>query len=70
MKGNREGERLTLQGIPGNIFLFPLTLAACFQLVRFVLRIGFAQGGVGGGGCHPQDDSTWQLSWLAVESHH
>ena len=48
-----------------------VTLAACYQLEKFVLKIGFAlakKGRIGKVGGHSHDIScTWQLSWLAVE---
>ena len=48
-----------------------LTLAACYQLAQFVLKIGFALAkkvGKGEVGVHSHDMlCTWQLPWLAVE---
>ena len=38
-----------------------------FSVGAICLKIGFALGGIGGGECHPPCDSTWWLSWLAVE---
>ena len=62
-------------------FWYHLTLATCYQLVQFVLKIGSAlaervegsalaervgQGEVGG--CTPLGESTWRLLQLAVEN--
>ena len=47
------------------------TLAACYQLVQSILKIGFAlakKGEMGEVGGHSHDmPYTWWLSWLAVE---